>query len=109
MNRRGEQYASRREWRQLDGLRQLREERDATDPGWREREAEAAAKHAAEKAARAAWIRSLPRELGGGFFVDYAAGAVVDGLGNFICRLPKTGSTVDEIISAADAALDCIE
>lgn len=88
--------------RQADGVHQLLAEMDAADPNWREKErakAEAAEKRAAE---REVWIASLPHQLDEWTFIE--RGEVVDRHGNFICRLPATGSSVEKIIAASEAA-----
>jgi hypothetical protein len=88
--------------RQYQGIQQLVAERDAQDPNWREKERaeiEAAEQRAAE---RAAWIATLPHKLDEWTFVE--RGEVVDQQGNFICSLPATGSSIEQIIAAADAA-----
>lgn len=90
------------EVRQADGIRQLVAEMDAADPDWREKERakeEAAEKRAAE---REVWISSLPHQLDEWTFIE--RGEVVDRHGNFICRLPATGSSVEQISAAAEAA-----
>jgi hypothetical protein len=63
-----------------------------------EQRIQAAKKAAAE---REAWIKSLPKKVGG---YRIMRGEICDEIGNYLCNLPRTGSSLAEIKAAGDAA-----
>jgi actin-related protein len=69
-----------------------------------EQQPEIIAKRTAEEQARKEreeWIASLPQKVNE--WTQIINGEICDQIGNYICSLPKTGSSIEQIIASANA------